>query len=245
MPQILLHITDCHLVPTDQQLLHTDTQSALNAVLAQAMREARPDAIVATGDLVHSGGIEVYQQFLSTVESHCAAPLLCLPGNHDRAASMAEAGLPMQSLSLGDWFIGALDSHKDDVPEAHVDEAARAVFRAQWQLQTARYGLLATHHPLLPIGSPWLDKDRIDAPESLLDGLIESESPEFCGAIFGHAHQVIDGRYRQRPLLGTPSTGFQFEPRSQQFAVANQPPGYRWLTLTDSGQIESQVGWLK
>ena len=78
-----------------------------------------------------------------------------------------------------------------------------------------------------------------------MDGLIESESPEFCGAIFGHAHQVIDGRYRQRPLLGTPSTGFQFEPRSQQFAVADQPPGYRWLTLTDSGQIESQVGWLQ
>ena len=245
MQQTLLHITDCHLVPKGQQLLQTDTLETLRAVLAQATGEALPDAIVATGDLVHSGGIEVYQQFLSTVESLCAAPLLCLPGNHDRADSMAEAGLPMQSLCLGDWFVGALDSHEDDVPEAHVDAATRAALMTQWQQQTARYGLLATHHPLLPIGSPWLDKDRIDAPESLLDGLIESESPEFCGAIFGHAHQVIDGRYRQRPLLGTPSTGFQFEPRSQQFAVADQPPGYRWLTLTDSGQIESQVGWLQ
>ena len=244
MPQILLHITDCHLVPTDQQLLHTDTQSALNAVLAQAMREARPDAIVATGDLVHSGGIEVYQQFLSTVESHCAAPLLCLPGNHDRAASMAEAGLPMQSLSLGDWFIGALDSHKDDVPEAHVDEAARAVFRAQWQLQTARYGLLATHHPLLPIGSPWLDKDRISAPEDLLNELVDRAGPKFCGAIFGHVHQVVHGHYRRCPLLGTPSTGFQFPPRSQQFSVGERTPGCRWLTLGDDGQISSRVQWL-
>ena len=112
---------------------------------------------------------------------------------------------------------------------------------AQWQQQTARYGLLATHHPLLPIGAPWLDKDRIEAPEKLLDELIEAEGPAFCGAIFGHAHQVVDGRYRQRPLLGTPSTGFQFEPRSQQFAISNQPPGYRWLALSEGGQIESQV----
>jgi len=243
--QTLLHITDCHLVPTGQQLLQTDTHGTLNAVLAQAMHEARPDAIVATGDLVHSGGVAVYRQFLSVIESHCDAPLLCLPGNHDMTDSMAEAGLPMQSLHLGDWFIGALDSHEDDVPEAHVDAARRAALTAEWQRQTARYGLLATHHPLLPIGSPWLDKDRIDAPEALLDGLIESERPALCGAIFGHAHQVIDGRYRQRPLLGTPSTGFQFEPRSQHFAVGSQPPGYRWLTLADSGQIHSQVGWLR
>lgn len=245
MQPILLHITDCHLVPTGQQLLHTDTHETLSAVLAQALGEARPDAIVATGDLVHSGGAEVYRRFLSTVESYCDAPLLCLPGNHDMIDSMVEAGLPMQSLCLGDWFIGALDSHEDDVPEAHVDAARRVALTAEWQQQTARFGLLATHHPLLPIGAPWLDKDRIDAPESLLDGLIESSGPAFCGAVFGHAHQVIDGRYRQRPVLGTPSTGFQFEPRSQAFAVANQPPGYRWLTLTESGQIESQVGWLQ
>ena len=245
MQQTLLHITDCHLVPRGQQLLHTDTHGTLDAVLAQAMNEARPDAIVATGDLVHSGGVAVYRQFLSLIESHCDAPLLCLPGNHDLAHAMAEAELPMQSLCLGDWFIGALDSHEDDVPEAHVDAATRAALTAEWRQQSARYGLLATHHPLLPIGAPWLDKDRIDAPEALLDGLIASESPGFCGAIFGHAHQVIDGRYRQRPLLGTPSTGFQFEPRSQHFAVGKLPPGYRWLTLADNGQIHSRVGWLQ
>ena len=245
MQQILLHITDCHLVPAGQQLLHTDTLGTLSAVLAQAIGEARPDAIVATGDLVHSGGAEVYRRFLSTVESYCDAPLLCLPGNHDMIDSMVEAGLPMQSLCLGDWYVGALDSHEDDVPEATVDAATREALMAQWQQQTAPYGLLATHHPLLQIGAPWLDKDRIEAPEKLLDGLIDAEGPAFCGAIFGHAHQVVDGRYRRRPLLGTPSTGFQFEPRSQQFAVGNQPPGYRWLTLSEGGQIESQVGWLQ
>ena len=118
MQPILLHITDCHLVPAGEQLVHTDTLGTLSAVLVQAMGEARPDAIVATGDLVHSGGAEVYRRFLSTIASHCDAPLLCLPGNHDSADAMVEAGLPMQSLCLGDWFVGALDSHEDDVPEA-------------------------------------------------------------------------------------------------------------------------------
>ena len=84
----------------------------------------------------------------------------------------------------GDWYVGALDSHEDDVPEAcrcgysrGIDGSVAAANRALW--------LLATHHPLLQIGAPWLDKDRIEAPEKLLDELIDAEGPAFCGAIFG------------------------------------------------------------
>ncbi|MEC8348008.1 MAG: hypothetical protein VXZ70_08270, partial [Pseudomonadota bacterium] len=100
------------------------------------------------------------------------------------------------------------------------------------------------HHPLLPIGAPWLDKDRIGDPEPLMDELIAGGGPWFAGAIFGHAHQVIQGHYCHRPLLGTPSTAFQFLPRSEKFATDERSPGYRWLTLGDDGQIHSQVRWL-
>ena len=46
---------------------------------------------------------------------------------------MVEAGLPMQPLCLGDWYVGALDSHEDDVPEASVDAATREALMAQWR----------------------------------------------------------------------------------------------------------------
>ena len=96
MQPILLHITDCHLVPTGQQLLQTDTHETLSAVLAQALGEARPDAIVATGDLVHSGGAEVYRRFLSTVESYCDAPLL-----YDAKSDSIATGAPTWAA---DWL---------------------------------------------------------------------------------------------------------------------------------------------
>lgn len=244
MQHTLLHITDCHLVPQGERLLGADTHSNLQAVLQQACAEVQPDAVVATGDLVHGGISELYPQLQHILRSFTDAPLLCMPGNHDCGEAMVQAGLPMEPLALGPWTVFALDSHEDDQPAAKVDDVERAALLTCWQSTKSEYGLLATHHPLLPIGSPWLDKDRISAPEDFLNELIDLAGPKFCGAIFGHVHQVVHGHYRRRPLLGTPSTGFQFPPRSQQFAVGERTPGYRWLTLGDDGQINSRVQWL-
>jgi Icc protein len=231
-------------MPEGELLLDTDTNATLQQVMQQALSEGRPSAIIATGDLVHSGGTPVYRRFLSIITDICDAPLLCLPGNHDLAGEMRDAQLPMQTLTLGSWSVVGLDYHEDDVPKADIDAAKRDALVSHWREQTARFALLATHHPLLPIGSPWLDKDRIDDPETLLDQLIATPRPRFAGAVFGHAHQVIQGHYCHRPLLGTPSTAFQFLPRSEKFATDERPPGYRWLTLDDDGHMHSQVRWL-
>ena len=244
MQHTLLHITDCHLVPQGERLLGADTHSNLQAVLQQACAEVRPDAVVATGDLVHGGTSELYPQLQHILRSFTDAPLLCMPGNHDCGEAMVQAGLPMEPLALGPWTVFALDSHEDDQPAAKVDDVERAALLTCWQSTKSEYGLLATHHPLLSIGSPWLDKDRIADPESLMDALIAASGPQFAGAVFGHAHQVVQGHYCHRPLLGTPSTAFQFLPRSEKFTTDQRPPGYRWLTLDDDGHIHSQVRWL-
>lgn len=231
-------------MPQGELLLDTDTNATLQQVVQQALSEKSPSAIIATGDLVHGGGTPVYRRFLSIIAEHCNAPLLCLPGNHDLAAEMREAELPMQSLTLGAWSVVGVDSHEDDVPKANIDDAKRNALLRYWSEQTVRFALLATHHPLLSIGSPWLDKDRIADPESLMDALIAASGPQFAGAVFGHAHQKVEGHYCHRPLLGTPSTAFQFLPRSEKFTTDQRPPGYRWLTLDDDGHIHSQVRWL-
>lgn len=244
MQRTLLHITDCHLVPLGEELQGTDTNATLNQVLVQALSEHKPDAIIATGDLVHSGGVAVYCQFMAALASASDAPLLCTPGNHDFLAPMREAGLPMSPLQVGPWSIVGLDSHEDDTPKAFVDDLRRHELTCLWQRQQTQYALLATHHPLLSIGAPWLDKDRIEAPETLLDSLIEQQGPRFGGAIFGHAHQEINAHYRGAPLFGTPSTAFQFATRSETFTMGSPVPGYRWLSLEDDGTVASQVRWL-
>jgi Icc protein len=240
----LLHITDCHLVPLGEGLQGTDTNATLNQVLTQALGEQTPDAIIATGDLVHCGGVAVYRQFMAALAAVSDVPLMCTPGNHDFLAPMIEAGLPMSPLQLGPWSIVGLDSHEDDTPKALVDEQRRHELVRLWQQQQAQFALIATHHPLLAIGAPWLDKDRIEEPEALLDTLMNQQTPCFGGAIFGHAHQEINAHYRGAPLFGTPSTAFQFAPRSETFAMGSKIPGYRWLSLYDDGSIASQVRWL-
>ena len=43
------------------------------------------------------------------------------------------------------------------------------------------------------------------------------------------------------PVWGSPSTCFQFQPRSQTFAVDASGPGYRWLYLQDDGSVGTEV----
>jgi Icc protein len=46
-------------------------------------------------------------------------------------------------------------------------------------------------------------------------------------------------------LLATPSTGAQFLPGSDNFAIDTRPPGYRTFTLGADGSLHTEVVWLK
>ena len=237
----LLHITDCHLVPDGERLLDMDTSASLTRVLEQAFGAKRWDAIVASGDLVHSGGPKVYEKFWAIVSSFADAPLLCLPGNHDELLAMRQAQLPMQPLELDIWQIAPLDSHGSGVPEAEVGEQDLMLLEQYRRASMAQHGLLATHHPLCETATPWLDKVRIADPEKVLDVIAATPGPTLRGAIFGHAHQEISAHHGTLKLLGTPSTCFQFKPGSQGFSLDRLAPGYRGINLYEDGRVSSRV----
>ncbi|MEM9622209.1 MAG: metallophosphoesterase [Pseudomonadota bacterium] len=238
---LLLQISDCHLVAQGKTLLNVDTQASLQAVLDQALSEQQPDAVVASGDIAHDAQPEVYARFLQTVRAVYPGPLLCLPGNHDVHQAMSSAALPMQPLTLAPWSIVPLDSHQDNQPEALISEMEIERVGEVLRQSAQTHVLLATHHPLVLIGAPWLDKDRIRDSEQLLDGLSQASGDRLRGVIFGHAHQEIAARCAQLPMYGAPSTCFQFAPHSQTFAVDQRSPGYRWLHLDEHGIIKTEV----
>jgi Icc protein len=60
----------------------------------------------------------------------------------------------------------------------------------------------------------------------------------------GRARQPFEGLRRGVRLLATPSTCAQFQPRSDQFVIDNQPPAYRLLTLHSNGAIDTGVHML-
>lgn len=237
--QRILQITDLHLrAQPNATLLGVDTAHSLRAVLTQALSDASPDAILVTGDIAHDPVPAAYQLFAEIMDEFATAPCLCLAGNHDVASHMHSLLEPTE-LALPGWQLVALDSHVDDVPEADVSAADWARLQAALQRARDRWVLVATHHPPVDVDCPWLDKQRINNGGELLESL--SEHPGVKGMVFGHAHQVVAAEYRDITLLGTPSTCFQFAPRSAEFGIDDQMPGYRWLTLSPDGQVESYV----
>lgn len=237
----VLQITDCHLVVEDALLIGVDTQASLEAVLAQAVDERTPDAIIASGDLAHDPLPDVYARFLDTIRACSDAPLLCLPGNHDVLASMSV--LPRERLDLGNWSIVPFDSHEDDKTPALVTEADRRQAPDAIGRTAAEHILVAAHHPFVEVNAPWLDRDRIQKPEELVEWLAECSQPgsRLRAIVFGHAHQEVTGHCAKVPVYGTPSTCFQFKPGSQQFALDDEHPGYRWLELAEDGGLATEV----
>ena len=243
----VLQISDCHLTDPGETFLGADTQQSLQAVLAAALRQHQPDAIIASGDIAQKPVPATYRRFLATVRKQAIAPLLCLPGNHDFLGAMQAADLPMQSIDLVDteviWRLVALDSHEDNKPSAVVTTADLAGLResltgARWQ-----YALLATHHPMVAT-SRWQDRDMITDAQWWLNDLQVHCQHRLRGIVCGHVHQALTGRVADLPHWTTPSTCVQFRSNSEKFAVDSKTPGYRWLTLHTDGEIETSSHYL-
>ncbi len=241
----VLHISDCHLVAAGTDLIGVDTQASLEAVLEQALTEQNPDAVIASGDLAHDPLPQVYRRFVETIRRFTAAPLLCLPGNHDVLGAMQNAQMPLAPLTVGAWHLVPLDSHEDDAPRALITADDKAAIAAHLAAASTEHCLVATHHPPVAVNCPWLDKDRIQKPEELLEWLSERSAQggtaRLRGVVFGHTHQAVDDFCGDVPVFGSPSTCFQFAPNSTSFTIDDQSPGYRWLELSEDGGVVSRV----
>jgi 3',5'-cyclic-AMP phosphodiesterase len=241
----VLQITDTHLCAiAGATLLGVDTEASLRAVLRQALGEHTPDAILATGDLVHDDASGAsYQRFDRLVSEHFRGPVLHLAGNHDFIEPLTAHLRPAPQLSLGGWDIIAFDTHADARVEGAVDDAELRALESRIAASRAEHLLLACHHPLLPIGCPWLDRHHVPTGPEVLEACAADERVR--GLVFGHVHQEVTARHGAVALLGTPSTCFQFEPGSRNFTIDRSPrsglPGYRWLELGDDGTLRSAV----
>ena len=243
-PIHVLQITDLHLrASAGARLIGVDTDASLRAVLQAAMSTQQPDALLVTGDVAHDPDPAAYQRCLDIIAEFYLGPKLLLPGNHDVAAAMAPSVYSLQRLDIGDWTLLAMDSHVDDQPQAVVAPAHWRALQQQLLSLAERPVLLATHHPPVLIGCPWLDKDRIKNGAELLDWAAANANVKALA--FGHAHQEVSALHESAAgdiaLLGAPSTCFQFAPGSTRFSVTEQPPGYRAWQLYADGNFASQV----
>lgn len=243
MPSLrVLQLSDTHLFAAeDATLLGIDTDATLRHVCEHALeRHGSPDLVLATGDLAHEGEPEAYERLLDLVNQYFRVPLAWIPGNHDSGPIMARYERPIvQRVREGAWELILLDSHVEgEVPgrlgDAELERLARCLADSD-----APNVLIALHHHLLPIGADWLDEQRV-ADASVFMKVIEDE-PRLRLIVFGHVHQEADIEWKGVRMLATPSTCFQFLPRSERFALDAAPPACRWLELYDDGTFYTEV----
>jgi Icc protein len=84
-----------------------------------------------------------------------------------------------------------------------------------------------------------MDTMIIENSEAFL--AITKRYPQVKAITTGHIHQVMDITTESIRVLGTPSTCFQFTPKSNVFSLDTTAPGYRSIKLYADGKIETEI----
>jgi Icc protein len=241
-------LTDPHIaVGANQVQFGLDTTAALRRVLRAVLEAAPPDFVLITGDLVADGRPESYEAFRDLVSS-LSVPVHCALGNHDERTSFRRVVLGNGRASDAPYchafraeetdFL-VLDSYLAGTSAGILDAAQLGWLRDR--LQESREAIVCIHHHPVRTGLAWLDRLILRNGEELTALL--ADCPALRGVLFGHIHRTFEGTLGGVPLLGTPSTCYQFGPRSESREIAAEPPAYRIITLED-GQMTSEVRWL-
>jgi Icc protein len=245
----LLHLTDTHLhANADAWMRGVNTFETFTAVVERAMADPLPpDAILATGDLVQDESRAGYERFREALTPY-GIPVYCVPGNHDSPERMT-ATLDVAPFKVGgtathkEWAIVLLNTHSAGEDDGHLTTTDLSMLENALHEHRAQHVLIGMHHHPVPMGSRWLDGVALRNADDFLD--IVDKHPHVRGIIWGHVHQASDRRRNDVRLISSPSTCAQFLPNSDDFAIDNRTPGFRWLNLRGSGAIDTQVCWLE
>ena len=239
----VVQLSDTHLMrEPGGQLVGIDTDRSLAAVCRLVATLGPIDALLLTGDLAGDEAEEAYGR-LDEALAPLGVPSFWLPGNHD--AVWADDH-PLRShfkrtIQLPHWDILMLNTQHPGAVAGYLsgselEALEQAIGHAQ---TTGRPLLLATHHPLMPVGCAWLDEIGAENAREALQRL--APLGEKAVVISGHVHQDAAQEYQGVQCLTVPSTCIQFAPNSADFQVDGQAPGCRMLTLHESGEWETAV----
>ena len=216
---LIAQITDFHIRPEGQLAYgRVDTAAFLTRAVARlAHLDPRPDAVVATGDLVDAGDPHEYAH-LRRLLAPLALPLFVLPGNHDSRGALREAFrdhayLPEDGdfihYTVEDWPLRliALDTTIPGEPGGRLCDRRLAWLDARLAEQPERPTLVMMHHPPMATGIAHMDAMGLEAPERLAQVLRRHGQVERM--ICGHVHRSIQASFAGKPASVAPSTAHQ------------------------------------
>jgi 3',5'-cyclic-AMP phosphodiesterase len=249
LPVRLLQLTDPHLFEDESRELYgVNTATSFRAALARGLGAAPGplDAVLVTGDIAEDGHWKTYERFRS-IMSQAGVRVICTPGNHENPPMMSAlfSAPPLQycgSTSVRDWRIVLLDSHVPGEDWGWLNGHELDRLDRELAVATGQHALVCLHHQPLPVGSPWLDSVGLRNADALHSILRRHRNVR--GVLSGHVHQAFDRTQHGIRFMSTPSTCAQFTPGTRNCVMDLRPPGFRWLELMPTGEIETEVAWL-
>lgn len=203
---LIAQITDLHIGMGEASRLN---DARLEQVVAQ-VEAARPDVVLATGDLVDGGDAASYTR-LKAILAPLSAPLLPCVGNHDERSAFAAAfdavpthdGFVQYATRIGGLRIVILDTVE---PGRH--GGAFCERRADWLAdcldeEPETPTLIALHHPPVKTGIAWLDHGA-DGPWARRLGDLLADRAQVVAMVCGHIHRPITTTFAGRPLIIAP-----------------------------------------
>ena len=224
------------------------TLASLQHVIAHANKNLPPiDLTLVTGDLVHDAspaGYSLLKKQLTDINT----PTYCLPGNHDDSKTLTRSisGNPIDtpfSIQENSWSIILLDSTLLGSAEGHLDKTQLTKLQNCLSNHSDHHTLICLHHHVVPVNSKWLDTMILDNADEFF--AITDRHPQIKGIVCGHIHQTFEAKRNNVLLIGTPSTCFQFAPKSIDFEIDHKTPGYRQLELLPDGSIITKAIYLE
>ena len=244
----MLHLTDPHLFADPQGALRgAATLASLQAVL-EHYRDSdwRADIIAVTGDLIQDDSAGAYAHFCRLLREP-GLPVYCLPGNHDVRSLMrtALADPPFhycEATERAGWLIVCIDSCVSDDAGGAISDAEYERLEKKIANTGAEHVMVCLHHPPVPMHSKWLDTVGLARGDEFLQRAGASGKVRL--AIFGHVHQEYEADHNGIRIIATPSTCRQFAKGSDEFALDNNPPAYRRITLHPAGDFDTELVWV-
>lgn len=245
-PIRLLQLTDCHIGPDEtEELLGLNTnESLLDVIDHLGRKEVAWDLLVTTGDIANNGGARTYQRFLQILQQSNIrfGAFGWVPGNHDSPVEMNEA-LDTERLTkeihIGNWLILLLNTQVPGHTHGNLVEAELNLLDEALAEHPDRHVIIFMHHQPVPIGCAWVDTQKVRSQYAFFK--ILDQYSHVKAVVWGHVHQEFSEVRNNVQLLATPSTSIQFKSRSDDFAVDNKMPGYRWFQLNPDGTFTTQV----
>lgn len=250
----LAQISDLHLL-TNPDAVFAGVYPArhLAAVLAK-IAQMGYDALLATGDLWQEPSTANFDALFAQFDA-LGLPWAAIAGNHDVTLEL-DTHLPFEQwrrvpiaadkrllsrrlVQSAYWDLLFIDTSMAGQTAGWVDDATLA-WLTDTLRQSTRPCVLFAHHPMLAVGTPWIDRQGVHNADQFWQ-VVAPFAPRLRAIFVGHVHQTQQVMAHDIPVYSCPATSVQFTPFAHEYAVQITAPQYRWIQLFNTGTLATGV----